>query len=168
MYTLQGKTRSTRHTLSTLDPCRVLNHTSHVVHVGNLLLVPRGQNRPLHPGEILAIKDRLARPSSWVTSFPLPHDSLGVGERGFDQVVTQLHQLIGLIYQHAIDTSNACLWGPTNRSLTDTDGGYNLRGVSFPHTTPWPSHPAVSTFHLRAPPGLELSIQSLPKDQERE
>jgi hypothetical protein len=33
----------------------------------------------LHPGEVLAIEDRLARPSSWVTSFPLPHDSLRVG-----------------------------------------------------------------------------------------
>jgi hypothetical protein len=40
MYTLQGKTRLTRHMLSTLDLCRVPNHTSHVVHVGNLLLVP--------------------------------------------------------------------------------------------------------------------------------
>jgi hypothetical protein len=52
---------------------------------------------PLHLGEVLATKDKLARPSSWVTSFPLPHDSLGVGERGFGQVVTQLHQLTGHI-----------------------------------------------------------------------
>jgi hypothetical protein len=43
-------------------------------------------------GEVLATKDRLARPSSWVTIFPLPHDSLGVGERGFAQVVMELHQ----------------------------------------------------------------------------
>jgi hypothetical protein len=28
-------------------------------------------------------KDRHARPSPWVTSFFLPHDSLEVGERGF-------------------------------------------------------------------------------------
>jgi hypothetical protein len=46
---------------------------------------------PLHPEEVLATEDRLTQPSSWVTSFPLPHDSLGVGERGFSQVVTQLH-----------------------------------------------------------------------------
>jgi hypothetical protein len=52
---------------------------------------------PLHLGEVLATEDRLIRPLSWVTSFPLPHDSLGVGERGFGQVVTQLHQLIGRI-----------------------------------------------------------------------
>jgi hypothetical protein len=52
---------------------------------------------PLHPGEILATEDRLARSSSWVTSFPLSHDSLGVGERGFGQVVAQLHHLTGPI-----------------------------------------------------------------------
>jgi hypothetical protein len=52
---------------------------------------------PLHLGEVLAIEDRLTQLSSWVTSFPLPHDRLGVGESGFDQVVTQLHQLTGLI-----------------------------------------------------------------------
>jgi hypothetical protein len=46
---------------------------------------------PLHPGEVLATEDRLTRPSSWVMSFPLPYDNLRVGERGFDQVVTQLH-----------------------------------------------------------------------------
>jgi hypothetical protein len=45
----------------------------------------------------LATEGRLARSSSWVTSFPLPHDSLVVGERGFGQVVTQLHQLTGPI-----------------------------------------------------------------------
>jgi hypothetical protein len=48
---------------------------------------------PLHPGEVLATEDRLAQTSSWVTSFPLPHNSLRVGERYFGQVVTQLHQL---------------------------------------------------------------------------
>jgi hypothetical protein len=47
---------------------------------------------PLHPGEVLATEDRLIRPS-WVTSFHLPHDSLEVEERGFNQMVTQLHQL---------------------------------------------------------------------------
>jgi hypothetical protein len=43
---------------------------------------------PLHPEEVLAIKDRLAWPSPWITSFFLPPDSLEVGERGFEQVVT--------------------------------------------------------------------------------
>jgi hypothetical protein len=52
---------------------------------------------PLHPEEVLATEDRLTQLSSWVTSFPLCHDSLGVGKRDFGQVVTQLHQLTGPI-----------------------------------------------------------------------
>jgi hypothetical protein len=52
---------------------------------------------PLHPREVLATEDRLVQPSSWVTSFPLPHDNLGVKEKCFDQVATQLHQLTGHI-----------------------------------------------------------------------
>jgi hypothetical protein len=90
----------------------------------------------LYPGEVLATEHRLAQPSPWVTSFPLPHDSLGVGERGFSQVVTQLHPLTG-------PTTPACdryiqylLTGPTHRSLTDTAGDYSLEGAGFLHTTP--------------------------------
>jgi hypothetical protein len=52
---------------------------------------------PLHLEEVLVTKDRLAWSSSQLTPFFLPHDSLGVGERGSGQVVTQLHQLIGSI-----------------------------------------------------------------------
>jgi hypothetical protein len=59
--------------------------------------LPRSQNRPLHPEEVLATKDTLAHPSSWVVSFLLPCDSPGVGERGFSPMVTQLHQLTGSI-----------------------------------------------------------------------
>jgi hypothetical protein len=51
----------------------------------------------LHPKEVLTVKDRLTRSSHLVTSFFLPHDCLGVGERDFGQVVTQLHQLTGHI-----------------------------------------------------------------------
>jgi hypothetical protein len=52
---------------------------------------------PLYPEEVLMTKDRLVRLSPWITSFLLPHDSLEVGERDFDQVVAQLHQLTGPI-----------------------------------------------------------------------
>jgi hypothetical protein len=91
MYTLQGKTRSTRHTLSTLDLHRVPDHTSHVVYVGNLSLV---LTRIKHaPTPRRSLSDRRQTGPARVTSFPLPHDSLGVGERGFGHMVTQLHQL---------------------------------------------------------------------------
>jgi hypothetical protein len=35
--------------------------------------------------------------------------------------------------------------------------GYNLRDAGFPRTTPQPFRPAVSPFHLRAPPGLQFN-----------
>jgi hypothetical protein len=57
----------------------------------------RSRNKHLHPEEVLATKDRLTQPSSWVASFLLPCDSPGVGERGFSPMVTQLLQLTGPI-----------------------------------------------------------------------
>jgi hypothetical protein len=82
-----------RYSYPRVTASRVQDHTPHVVHVGNLSLVPMRSKQALHPKEVLESKDRLARPSPWVASFFLPHNSLRVGERGFSQVVTQLHQL---------------------------------------------------------------------------
>jgi hypothetical protein len=59
--------------------------------------LPQSWNRPLHPEEVLATKDRLAQLSSWVASLLRPCVSPGVGERGFDPIVTQLYQLTSLI-----------------------------------------------------------------------
>jgi hypothetical protein len=73
-------------------------------------------------------------------------------------------RLLGLpcpYHRHAIGMFNTCSRGPTHRSLTDTGESYNLRGASLPHTTLRPSRPVVSTFHLRAPPGLQFN-QELP------
>jgi hypothetical protein len=69
----------------------------------NLSLAPMKLKQTLHPEEVLATKDRLAQPSSWVASFLLPCDNPGVGERGFSPMVTQLHHLTGPI-------SPACDW----------------------------------------------------------
>jgi hypothetical protein len=74
--------------------------------------------------------------------------------------------LLGPYHQHAIGTFNTCSRKPNHRSLTDTGGGYNLEGADFPHTTPRPSQSAVYPFHLRVPPGLKLSINSLPSELE--
>jgi hypothetical protein len=54
-------------------------------------------------------------------------------------------------HQHAIGTFNTCSLGPTHQSLTNTGGGYNLRGASLPHTTPQPSQPMALHF---SPKGL--------------
>jgi hypothetical protein len=144
---------------SMLDPRWVPDNIAHMVHIGNLLLVPMRSKHAPTPREVLVTKTKLARSSPWVTSFILPHDSLGVGERGFGQVVTQLHRLTRPIYQHAIKTFSTCSRGPTHRSLTDIGRGYKLEGAGFSHHTPRPFQLMVSTFDLRAPPGLRLSIQ---------
>jgi hypothetical protein len=68
----------------------------------------------------------------------------------------QATRLTGPIYQYAIGTFNTCSRGSTHRSLADTDGGLQPWNIGFPHTTFWPSQPAVSNFHLRVPPGLRL------------
>jgi hypothetical protein len=49
----------------------------------------------LHPREVLPTNDRLDVVLGHL--IPLPHDSLGVEERDFGQVVTHLHQLTGPI-----------------------------------------------------------------------
>jgi hypothetical protein len=108
--------------------------------------LPRSRNRPLHPEEVLTTKDRLAQPSSWVPSFFLPCDSLGVGGEFSAQWLHIYFSLLGPYHQHVIGTFNTCSRGPTHRSLTDIGGGYNLGGAGLPHTTPRPSQPAVSTF----------------------
>jgi hypothetical protein len=65
--------------------------------------------------------------------------------------------LLGPYHQHATGTFNTCSCGPTYRYLTDTGRGYNLGGGSLPHTTLQSCQPALSTFHLRAPPDLQFN-----------
>jgi hypothetical protein len=64
---------------------------------------------------------------------------------------------MGPYHQHAIGTFNTCSWGPTERSLTDTGGGYNLEGAGLPHTHS-PTFPtSCLPFLLVAPPGLQFN-----------
>jgi hypothetical protein len=135
-YTLQGKLdqQATRISRSVHVWSQIIR-ISRGQCVATFRLVPTRSKQAPTLKEILATIDRLAQPSPWVTSSFLPHIRLSVGERGLDQVLTQLHRLTGPIYQHVIGTFNTCSRGTTHRSLTDTDGGYN---------------------HLRALPGLRL------------
>jgi hypothetical protein len=107
----------------------------------------------------LATKDRLARSSSWVTSFPLPHDSLGVGERGFSQVVTQLHQLTKSIspacnryIQYLLTCTNPSVLKRHRRGLPHR----NLR-IATVLSPPFPSECSTSL------PNWHCSISSLSK-----
>jgi hypothetical protein len=76
-------------------------------------------------------------------------------------VDSRLLGLLGPYHRHVIGMFNTCSRGPTHQSLTDTGRGYHLGGASLPQTTPRPSQPAVSTFHLRAPPGLQINHELL-------
>jgi hypothetical protein len=102
-----------------------------------------------------------------VPSFPSKptNEAVGLSQASVND---KLLGLLGPYHQHAIGTFNTCSRGPTHWSLINIGGGYNLRGASFSHTTPRPSQLTVSTFHLRAPPGLRLIHPPLPKDLKRE
>jgi hypothetical protein len=101
---------------------------------------------------------RLSEP--WVPhSFPpLPSiEAVGKSQQSVDI------RLLGSYLQYATNTFNTCSWMPTHRSLTNTDGGYNLGGAGFPHHTHCPSRTTVLRFPLMAPSGLHLSNLHLTK-----
>jgi hypothetical protein len=99
MYTLQEKnpTNTPRMLPTPVHARRAYTFCGQSPYMTTFHWLPRSQNRPLYPEEVLATKDRLAQPLSWVSSFLLPCDSPGVGERGFNPMVTELHQLTGPI-----------------------------------------------------------------------
>jgi hypothetical protein len=68
--------------------------------------------------------------------------------------------------RYAINMFNTCSRGPTHRSLTNTCGGHNLGGVSFPYHTPQPSQPTVLRFPPKGPARSQV-IQSQHKPLEK-
>jgi hypothetical protein len=80
MYTLQGKPQSTRHTFFMFDLHRVLDHTSHVVHIGNLLLVPMRSKRSPTPRRSLG--DRRQSGTAIVLGHLIPPPSRRPWSRG--------------------------------------------------------------------------------------
>jgi hypothetical protein len=94
-------------------------------------------------------------------SLPQPPKS---SEEKSTPVDNRLLGLPGPYHRHAIGTFNTCSRGPTEQSLTDTGGGYNLGGAGLPHTHS-PTFPtSCPHFPLIAPPGLHFN-QILAKDQ---
>jgi hypothetical protein len=78
---------------------------------------------------------------------------------------SRLLGLPGPYHRHAIGTFNTCSRGPTEQSLTDTGGGYNLEGASLPHIHFSTFPTSCLPFPLVAPPGLHFN-QTLAKDQD--
>jgi hypothetical protein len=130
MYTLQGK--SDQYATRIPRSIRVWSQNiclSRGQRMATIRVVPTRSKQAPTPERNLG-DSKIDRPGRCLGS---PHSPsltrLGVGERGFGQVVTRLHRLAGPIYQHVIGTFNTCSWGPTHWSLTDTGEGYN-------HVTP--------------------------------
>jgi hypothetical protein len=69
--------------------------------------------------------------------------------------------LLGSYLLYVIGTFNTCSWGSNHQSLTDTNEGYHLEDVGFPHHSPRPSQPTILYFPLMAQSGLKLTSSSI-------
>jgi hypothetical protein len=150
MYILQGRARLTRHTLFTLDLHMVQDHTSPVVRVGNVSLVP-----------------------TIMKQTPTPERSLS-DQRQTGPTIALGHLILPPLWQPWSRRERFCLSGYT---ATPAYWAHNtiMRSVRSIHargsqsTGPSPTQagatilkvpafhnplPMVSTFHPRAPPGL--------------
>jgi hypothetical protein len=150
IYTIYGKTRPTRHvrfphqstyvrrTLPTGSPrtWQPFTKSSTAMDRATVSEKKRSWHNPHHVGWPIR--------RSISSSSPEPAiEAVGIKSPSADN---QLLGLPGPYHRHAIGTLNTYSQGSTHWSLTDTDGGYNLRGAVLPHTTLQPSQPAVSTF----------------------
>jgi hypothetical protein len=63
---------------------------------------------------------------------------------------------------YVISTFNTSSQRATHRSLTDTDGGHNLRGIGFQHHSTHPTQPMVLRFPLRTLSSLKLKSKHKP------
>jgi hypothetical protein len=148
MYILQGKIKPTRHTLSTLSPHIATFHT--VINIFEQIHCIWEKGLPTQS---------TARRSSdpWVRTHLFSHNSQRLVEKSQATVNNRLLDLPGPYHRHAIGTFNTCLRGPIERSLIDTDGGYNLGGGGLPHTHSPSFRTSCLCFPLMALPGLQFN-----------
>jgi hypothetical protein len=166
MYSLHGKTWPTHHTLSTLSPRIVHNHTYLTWSAYSNLWYSHQQiwTDPLHPRRRAPDTIHSTTVIRSVGPYPasLPQQPKSSREKSSScwQPTTRL---TGAYHQHAIGTFNTCLRGPTERSLIDTGGGYNFEGAGLPHTH-FPTFPtSCLPFSLVALPGLQFNQAPLLK-----
>jgi hypothetical protein len=167
MYTLQGKTQPTRHTLSTLSPHMVHDHTYLTWSTYSNFSYRRQQiwTDPLHPRrrapDTIHSTTVVRSTGSYLASLPQQPKSSGEKSTPVDN---WLLGLPGPYHRYAMGTFNTCLRGPTERSLIDTGGGYNLGGAGLSHTHSSTFLTSCPHFPLIAPPDLHFN-QILAKDQ---
>jgi hypothetical protein len=134
MYTLQGKTQPTRFSRSV----RVWSMTiriSHSPHIATFhTVVNRFEQIHCIPEEGLPTQSTARRHSDpRVRTQLLSHNSQRAVGKNQAPVDNRLLGLPGPYHRHTIGTFNTCSRGPTEWSLINTDGGYNLEGASLPH-----------------------------------
>jgi hypothetical protein len=145
----RGNPTNTSHASHTQSAYGLRPYISHVVHIYQ----PFVRRRQIWMDPIAPEKNGSRynpQHTGWsirgsVPSFSLEptNETMGVSQAHVDD---QLLGLPGPYRRYAIGTFNTCSRGPTHRSLTDIDGGYNLGGTGLPHTTHRPSQPIASTF----------------------
>jgi hypothetical protein len=129
MYTLQGKTRPTRHTSSKLSPRMIQDHTyltrsthSNPPRDANSVVQSHCSREKGLPTQSTACRliDPWVRTQflSWASQW-----SIGESQTSIDG---RLLGLPGPYHRYVIGTFNTCSRRPTHRSLTDTGGATTL------------------------------------------
>jgi hypothetical protein len=155
-----GETQPTRHTLSTLSQHMVHDHTylmwstySNISYSCQQIWTDSLHPRRRAPDTIhstTTVRSTGPYPSS------LPQQPNSSGEKS-TPVGNWLLGLPGSYHRYAIGTFNTCSRRPTERSLIDTGGGYNLGGAGLPHTHS-PTFPtSCPHFPLMTPSGLHFN-----------
>jgi hypothetical protein len=157
MYTLQGKTRPTRHTLSTLSPCMVHDHMYLTRSTYSNLSYSRQQiwtdPLPLRRRAPDTIHSTTPIRSTGPYPASLPQQPKSSGEKSSScwQPTTRLIGPISPAWDRYVQY---LLAGAIERSLIDTCGGYNIGGAGLPHTHSPIFPTSCPHFPLVAPPGL--------------
>jgi hypothetical protein len=160
MYTLQGKTRPTRHICFPHQSTYAQRTLPAAVPVrGNLPWAADrvGQSHcSWEKGLSTQSPARRLTDPRVRTQFLSRANQWSSGESQ-TSINSRLLGLPGPYHRHAIGTFNTCSWGPTEWSLIDTGGVYNLEGAGLPHTHS-PTFPtSCLPFPLVAPPGLHFN-----------
>jgi hypothetical protein len=164
MYTLQGKTRPTRHVYFP----RQSMYTRHTVPMGGPCTWQPFMRRWQIWTDPTALEKKGSQHNPQHTDWPIrgsvpsfsPDPAIEAGGVSQAPDDDQLLGLPGSYHRHAIGTFNTCSWEPTEQSLINTGGGYNFGGASSPHIHS-PTFPSSCLpFPLVAP--LDLHFNQVP------
>jgi hypothetical protein len=157
MYTLQGKSRLTRHTHPTLSSGMVPDHTYLTRSTHSSLSQNRQQictdPLPLRRRAPNTIHSSTTVRSVGLYSASLPQQQWGGGEKtslcwqSATRLTGPITPACDRYVQYLLTRANSSVLNRHRRSN-------NLEGAGFPHTTLQPSLLTVSPLHLQASPGL--------------